>query len=179
MCRECGGAAHELVLRWWPVWGERARASRILGPLRRSEDVVRDVQTAMAEKFLAPERFACERLEAWLLRNPDRVVDDWMRIAQSNVMRSVMRAELSQSRGLCAQHVELGACEAVEQGSALELESTVLAAELAAFAARRLPPWQQGAIAHWLTGEVDAGRDPAEWRAVRAGLATLRRAFAA
>lgn len=162
---------------WWPIWGERARKSRTLGPYRRSEDVVRDVQLAMAEKFLDAGRPTCAQLEAWLESHPTSTLDDWMRIAQSNVMRSTMRARLGRTRGFGVTHLELSECDPRELGAVSSLDAFVLAGQAVALAERKLPSPQRDALRSWLTGaELDTGE--AAMRPVRAGLATLRRALA-
>lgn len=190
-------ALDALVEYLWPFWGDLARRSRVLGPLRRSDDAVRDVQTRLVEKLHANERRALGQYVVWSEQNREKTFEDWMRIVATNVIRSYMRRELAEGRTIKVDGDPTArrilseffvSVETEEPGFRPPVTPAQTAKRLLEYARERLPAAQWTALASWLQGaefeeiaeeQPEQLADPdAARRTVRAALATLRRRFA-
>ncbi len=176
----------------WPALQTLVRSSRSMGPLRRSEDDVRDVVTDLLEKLGSREGRGLLLHRSWRARHPDKTFADWLRIVATNAVRDHVRARRGRPEDDGLPSVkrllnEFSGSAAVESlGVRPPMTAAQTARQLLAFAHDQLPADQRAALSSWLEGasfeeiraEVGASSAEEAARLVRAAVAVLRRRFA-
>jgi DNA-directed RNA polymerase specialized sigma24 family protein len=183
----------ELVEILWPELLDLTRRSRLMGPLRRSDDHVRNVATRVLEKLSADDFRRLSHFQAWSEARPGKTFSDWLRIVNANVVRDYVRSALGETGEIDSaprgrKRILNEFAEHLPQEMASRPPITLLqtARQLLEYAEGRLPPEQFVALKAWLEGasfeeiaeersvEVELAR-----KTLRAALASLRRHFAA
>ena len=196
--RAAGGdeqARRGLLERLWPVWTEMVRSSRSMGSFARSEDHVDAVVGRLIEKIARPDGRALRRYLDWQASRRDQTFADWIRIVTKNAVRDYLRDQLGTGNPTQAgepsakrllNEFATSPAAAEERGHRPPVTAAQTARELLDFAASRLPAGHLRALRHWLAGATfeeigrAEGEPPAEARRkLRAGIAVLRRHFAA
>ena len=186
-------ACKNLVEHLWPAWIGMVRSSRSMGALARSEDHVHDVVARLVEKLGRADGRGLRLYPAWRERNPTKTFGDWIRIVTKNAIRDYAREKLGSSRAppgeISAKRLlnEFASSPVLEElGVRPPLTAAQTARELFEFAETRLAVDQLQALRMWLEGATfedmaqELGVAPDETRKLlRAGVATLRRHFAA
>jgi len=184
-----------LVEQLWPWWLKRLGHSRELGSLAKDEDHVHAIAVRLVDKLAPRGGGALGLFEAWQRRHPGKGFEDWIRIVTAFTTRDHVRSVLGQSQKRdpdlpSAKRLlnEFSRSPAIDEvgGWRPGYTTAQCARQLLEYAEQQLPGEQLEAILLWLEGarypEIAAqlGGDDAEEarRLVRAGIATLRRAFA-
>jgi DNA-directed RNA polymerase specialized sigma24 family protein len=192
--RAAGGdvaAWQSLFEKLWGAVRELVIANHSTGPMRQSEDELREIVLRVVAKIGGHEGRGLQRFRAWHDRHPDKTFGDWLRIVTKNAVRDRVRARLG------AREPGAGAGESVKRllnefatSPALEglgvrppMTLAQTARELLEFARSRLPANGYRALTQWVEGasyeeirdelgvqDVDEAR-----RLVRAAVAVIRR----
>jgi RNA polymerase sigma factor (sigma-70 family) len=179
-------ALSQWLERLWPELVLLVKANSSMRPLAASEDHVHNVVQSVIEKLSL--RF--ERYAPWQAANPDRSIDDWLRIVTKNAIRDYLRAQFGPRSASDQPSVkrllnEYASSDPLEERSVrppFTLAET--ARELFEFAKRHLPPAQLRALQLWLEGasfdEIAQDQSSSAEQAqqqLHAGIAVLRRHF--
>ena len=188
-------ARRSLLERLWPIWTEMVRSSRSMGSFARSDDHVDAVVGTLIEKIARPDGRALRRYLDWLTAHGDQTFADWIRIVTKNAVRDYLRDQLGTGKPTQAgepsvkrllNEFAVSPAAAEERGHRPPVTAAQTARELLEFAASRLPEGHLRALRQWLDGASfeEIGHSEGEpsavaRRKVRAGIAVLRRHFAA
>ena len=188
-------ARRTLLERLWPVWTEMVRSSRSMGSFARSDDHVDAVVGTLIEKIARPDGRALRRYLDWQAAHGEQTFADWIRIVTKNAVRDYLRDQLGTGKPAQAgepsvkrllNEFTVSPAAAEERGHRPPVTAAQTARELLEFAASRLPEGHLRALRQWLDGTSfeEIGRAEGEpsavaRRKVRAGIAVLRRHFAA
>jgi hypothetical protein len=188
-------AWEELFAAMWPVLRALVQADRSTGPMRGSEDELRELALRVVEKVGGARGRGLGRFRSWRDRHPGKTLADWLRIVAKNAVRDRVRERLGpkdSAEGDAGPSVkrllnEFASSPALDTlgGKRHPMTLAQTARELLEFARARLPEdgyralvlWTDGAGYDEIQGELGLeGVDQAR-RLVRAAVAVLRRQF--
>lgn len=181
----------------WEAWIRAAGRSRSMGSLSKSEDHLRGAVTNFVERLSKHDFRSLRARGLWLQANPEKSLDDWLKIVLENAIRDYVRNELGRTNPSARKGGENVpsrkrilnefsgslALNSLGVRPALTLEQT--AHELMRFAEGHLSASQNTCLRAWLEGasfeEIAAGATAASpedaQKHVRSALAILRRRF--
>jgi hypothetical protein len=185
-------AARALVGALWSQWLGLASASRSLRGAPDASEAAREVATRLAEKLGRPSTAELRSYEGWAAANPDKDAGDWIRILTANAARDVARQISGRAPADAPEPStkrlfnEFSAFAETEFGVRPPMTAIQTARELLDYAAEVLTNEQLSALTGWLEGASFAqlasdgahGDEQAVRRALRSGIAVLRRRFA-
>lgn len=181
-----------LIEHLWPALFNIVRSNRVMGPLAKSEDQIRDVLTRLIDKLGKQEARALTLYGPWRARHADKTFEDWIRIVTSNVVRDHVREVMGDAAVFEGPSVKRLLNELASSPALAELSvrppitNAQTARELFELARRRLPEdqwrglvlWVEGASFEEIGAELGSVGEEAAAKLVRSAVAVLRRAFA-
>jgi DNA-directed RNA polymerase specialized sigma24 family protein len=180
-----------LFERLWDPVRAMVAANHSTGPMRASEDELREIVLRVVAKIGGTEGRGLQRFRAWRDRHPDKTFGDWMRIVTKNAVRDRVRARLGARepgvnvgesvKRLLNEFASSPALESLGVRPQMTLAQT--ARELLEFARSRLPAngyraltqWVEGATYEEIRDDLGIGDVDEARRLVRAAVAVIRR----
>lgn len=172
------------------------RSSRKMGPLKHSVDHCMNAVTRVLEKLAHNQHQALRTYAAWRAASPGKSYGDWLRIVSTNVVRDYVTSQLgggaptegdassAKKRLMHTLATILPPDDQLPRGRPGVTDAQT-ARQILEFAKVSLDERQRAALACWLGGadvaeigaQLGISNDDA-YKALRAGLAKLRREFA-